>query len=291
MVCEVLCRRCSLDTAPWPGRPAEVDGDQIKTFLEKNQHHTTREGAGRLRESKSMQGLVEMKSAFHFTGKPHGHRGDPTRPGSGPGHSVGGVLPCAAFVGASSLGTASSGSGHVPAGARIPSLSAAEGYFAARTGRIWPALARGGPCGWLPRPAAVAVSVAVRVPGWDGFQFCKRPEGGAAGLPALTPAPHVRAPPLSLGFISESPPSRCAAGRAFLPVAGRWLPQPSSWGLLRLQDAVPCITFDVLADPVWQACLLAVCGPREHRAGPHFCWVELFVTPHPPSLSLVVSFA
>ena len=31
----------SLDTAPWLGRPAEVDDDQIKTLVENNESYTT----------------------------------------------------------------------------------------------------------------------------------------------------------------------------------------------------------------------------------------------------------
>ena len=43
----------SLDDAPWPGRPVEVDSDQIKTLIENNQHYTTREIADMLKISKS----------------------------------------------------------------------------------------------------------------------------------------------------------------------------------------------------------------------------------------------
>ena len=32
-----------LDDAPWLGRPAEVENDQIKTLIEYNQHYTTQE--------------------------------------------------------------------------------------------------------------------------------------------------------------------------------------------------------------------------------------------------------
>ena len=43
----------SLDDAPWSGRPAEVDSDQIETLIENNQHYTTRETADILKVSKS----------------------------------------------------------------------------------------------------------------------------------------------------------------------------------------------------------------------------------------------
>ena len=33
----------SVDNAPQSGRPVEVDSDQIETFIENNQHYTTRE--------------------------------------------------------------------------------------------------------------------------------------------------------------------------------------------------------------------------------------------------------
>ena len=35
----------SLDSAPWSGRPVEVDSNQIKTLIENNQHYTTWEVA------------------------------------------------------------------------------------------------------------------------------------------------------------------------------------------------------------------------------------------------------
>ena len=43
----------SLDDAPWPGRPVEVDSDQIETLIENNQCYTTREIADILKISKS----------------------------------------------------------------------------------------------------------------------------------------------------------------------------------------------------------------------------------------------
>ena len=43
----------SLDGAPRSGRPVEVDGDQIETIIENNQHCTTQETANILKISKS----------------------------------------------------------------------------------------------------------------------------------------------------------------------------------------------------------------------------------------------
>ena len=43
----------SLDDAPWSGRPAEVDRDQIKTIIENSQCYTMREIANILKISKS----------------------------------------------------------------------------------------------------------------------------------------------------------------------------------------------------------------------------------------------
>ena len=44
------------------GRPVEVDGNQIETFTENNQHYATGERADILRISKSMTLLVKMKN-------------------------------------------------------------------------------------------------------------------------------------------------------------------------------------------------------------------------------------
>ena len=44
----------SLDDAPQPGRPVEVDSDQIETLIENNQHYTTQEMADILKISKSI---------------------------------------------------------------------------------------------------------------------------------------------------------------------------------------------------------------------------------------------
>ena len=43
----------SLDDAPWSSRPVEVDGNQIKTFIENNQCYTTREIANIFKIPKS----------------------------------------------------------------------------------------------------------------------------------------------------------------------------------------------------------------------------------------------
>ena len=42
-----------LDNAPWSGRPAEVDRDQIETIIENDQHYTMQEIADILKLSKS----------------------------------------------------------------------------------------------------------------------------------------------------------------------------------------------------------------------------------------------
>ena len=52
----------SLDGAPLLGRPAEFDGDQIKTLIENNQSYITRERADIHRISKSIKLLVKMKN-------------------------------------------------------------------------------------------------------------------------------------------------------------------------------------------------------------------------------------
>ena len=59
----------SLDNAPWLGRPAEVDSNQIKTLIENNQHYTMWEIAEILKISKSIKLLVKMKSVFYFMEK------------------------------------------------------------------------------------------------------------------------------------------------------------------------------------------------------------------------------
>ena len=58
----------SLDNAPWLGRPAEVDSNQIKTLIENNQYYATWEIADILKIPKSIKLLVKMKYVclFHF---------------------------------------------------------------------------------------------------------------------------------------------------------------------------------------------------------------------------------
>ena len=58
-----------LDDAPWLGRPVEVDGNQIETLLENNQHWTAWERANMLRISKSIKLLVKIKNMLLFYGK------------------------------------------------------------------------------------------------------------------------------------------------------------------------------------------------------------------------------
>ena len=50
-----------LHSAPWLGRPVEVDSDEIKTLTENNQHSTMQEIANILKISKSIKLLVKMK--------------------------------------------------------------------------------------------------------------------------------------------------------------------------------------------------------------------------------------
>ena len=59
----------SLDNAPWSGRPAEVESNQIETLIENNQHYTMWEIAEILKISKSIKLLVKMKSVFYFMEK------------------------------------------------------------------------------------------------------------------------------------------------------------------------------------------------------------------------------
>ena len=58
-----------LDDTPWLGRPVEVDGNQIETLLENNQHWTAWERANMLRISKSIKLLVKIKNMLLFYGK------------------------------------------------------------------------------------------------------------------------------------------------------------------------------------------------------------------------------
>ena len=52
----------SLDNAPWSGRPAEVESNQIETLIENNQHYTTWEIADILKIPRSTELLVKMKN-------------------------------------------------------------------------------------------------------------------------------------------------------------------------------------------------------------------------------------
>ena len=69
------CQKCfmkihagdsSMDDAPWSGRPAEVDSDQIETLAENNQCYTTLEIADILKISTSIKLLVKMKICLLF---------------------------------------------------------------------------------------------------------------------------------------------------------------------------------------------------------------------------------
>ena len=55
-----------MDSAPWLGRPFEVDSDQIEKLIENSQHYTVKESANILKISKSIKLLVKMKNAFLF---------------------------------------------------------------------------------------------------------------------------------------------------------------------------------------------------------------------------------
>ena len=58
----------SLDDAPQPGRPVEVDSDQIETLIENNQCYTMWEVANILKTSKSIKLLVkDERCVFYFT--------------------------------------------------------------------------------------------------------------------------------------------------------------------------------------------------------------------------------
>ena len=58
----------SLDNAPWSDRPVEVDSNQTKTLIEKNQCYSMREIADILKISKPKL-LVKMKNVFYFMEK------------------------------------------------------------------------------------------------------------------------------------------------------------------------------------------------------------------------------
>ena len=52
----------SLEDAPWPGRPVEVDSNQIKILIKNNKCSTMWELADILKISRSMKLLVKMKN-------------------------------------------------------------------------------------------------------------------------------------------------------------------------------------------------------------------------------------
>ena len=56
----------SLDNAPWPGRPVEVDGDQIGALIENYKCDTMGEIANILKIPKSIKLLVKIKNVFYF---------------------------------------------------------------------------------------------------------------------------------------------------------------------------------------------------------------------------------
>ena len=59
-----------VDHAPWLGRPAEVDSNQIEILIENNRHPTMWETADMLKISKSIKLLMKMNSVFYFTETP-----------------------------------------------------------------------------------------------------------------------------------------------------------------------------------------------------------------------------
>ena len=48
----------SLNGAPWPGRPVEVDSDQIETLIEKNQHYIMQEIVDILKVTRSRLKII-----------------------------------------------------------------------------------------------------------------------------------------------------------------------------------------------------------------------------------------
>ena len=58
-----------LDDAPWLGKPAEVDSNQIETVVENNQRYTTQEIADILKKSRSIKLLVKVKNVFYLQKK------------------------------------------------------------------------------------------------------------------------------------------------------------------------------------------------------------------------------
>ena len=74
-VTDQMCQKCSvkfhagdfsLDDGPQPGRPVEVDSDQIETLIENNQCYTMWEVANILKTSKSIKLLVKIKKCVSF---------------------------------------------------------------------------------------------------------------------------------------------------------------------------------------------------------------------------------
>ena len=56
----------SLNDAPWSGRPAEVDRDQIETLIENNQRYTMWEIADVLKVSKSIKLSVKIQTHVFY---------------------------------------------------------------------------------------------------------------------------------------------------------------------------------------------------------------------------------
>ena len=69
-----------LDDAPWSGRPVEVDSNPIETLIENNRLYSRWDTADRLRISKSIKLLVNMKNvSFLLWKKLNGLLGQPTQ--------------------------------------------------------------------------------------------------------------------------------------------------------------------------------------------------------------------
>ena len=60
-----------LDDAPWLGKPAEVDSNQIETLIENNQCYTMQEIANILKISKSIVIGENEKCIYYFMEKKH----------------------------------------------------------------------------------------------------------------------------------------------------------------------------------------------------------------------------
>ena len=61
----------SLDGAPWSGRPAEVDSNQVETLIDNNQCYTMQEITDILKIPKSIKLLVKMKNMYFILWKNH----------------------------------------------------------------------------------------------------------------------------------------------------------------------------------------------------------------------------